>query len=232
MMMAPSSDLSVQGIVFDLDDTLFPERDYVRSGYHAVAEHLRRTLHVREKFEDLMWDPFLAGRRERVFDAVSARFGLGLTSEQIAELVEVYRGHAPSITAYSGLPDLLGRLHEHYRLGLLSDGYQPAQRLKLEALKLQRFFDQVLFTEDLGREFWKPSPAGFERIASAMGAPKEACAYVADNPAKDFVAPNALGWRTIQYLRPGQLHAAKATPPHGAPQRIVRAADGLLAALR
>ena len=97
---------------------------------------------------------------------------------------------------------------------------------------LERFFDQVLFTEQLGRDSWKPSPAGYQAIAERLGAEAQACAYVADNPAKDFVAANRLGWRTVQYLRPGQIHAHKPAPPDGLPQQIVHHAGELLGALR
>jgi len=219
-------------VAFDLDDTLFPERDYVRSGYRAVAEHLRRTQRVVQRFEDFMWDLFLAGQTAKVFDATSAHFGLNLSPAQITELVEVYRNHVPAIAAYSGVPHLLSLLRARFRLAVLSDGFLPAQRLKLEAIKLERFFDCVLFTEELGRECWKPSPAGFQAVAERLAVPAEACAYVADNPAKDFVAPNALGWRTIQYLRSSQLHAAKPAPPDGRAGAIVRTPDALLDALR
>jgi len=222
----------VQAVVFDLDDTLYAERDYVRSGYRAVGEHLRQRLATVRRYEEYMWDLFLAEQTEKVFNAAGEHFGLNLSDQQIAELVEVYRGHSPAIMPYTGVPDLLARLHEHYRLGLLSDGYMPAQRLKLEALKLGRFFDQVLLTEEMGRDWWKPSPAGFQEIARRLGCPPEACAYVGDNPAKDFVAPNKLGWRTIQYLHPGQLHAHTPAPEGAQPQAVVQAADQLLAALR
>ncbi len=30
--------------------------------------------------------------------------------------------------------------------------------------------------------------------------------YLADNPRKDFVAPRALGWRTVRVRRPESLH--------------------------
>ena len=35
-----------QGIVFDLDDTLYPERDYVLSGFKAVASWAEARLGV------------------------------------------------------------------------------------------------------------------------------------------------------------------------------------------
>ena len=65
-----------------------------------------------------------------------------------------------------------------------------------------------------------------------LGSPHGACAYVADNPEKDFVAPNALGWRTIQYLRPGQIHAHKPPAPGGEPQSRVRSPGDLAAGLK
>jgi putative hydrolase of the HAD superfamily len=223
---------AIQAVVFDLDDTLYPERDYVRSGYRAVARHLAGRGKDTKAMEAYLWGCFLSGRSARAFDATSAHFGLNLSAEKIAELVEVYRNHRPEIRPYEGMPDFLSLLREHRRLGLLSDGFLPAQELKLEALKLRRFFDEVLFTEQLGREAWKPSTAGFEALRGSLALPHEAFAYVADNPAKDFVAANALGWRTVQYLRPGQIHCRNTAPSGGQPQAVVRDFCDLRAALR
>jgi len=212
----------IKVVVFDLDDTLYPERQYIRSGYAAVGRHLRRRLSRDEPFERWLWRRFLAGKAERAFDALSEQFGLGLSAEQIAELVVVYREHRPQISPYGGAAELLGLLHGRYRLGLLSDGFLPAQRWKLEALKLRRFFDAVVFTEEIGREAWKPSTAGFEMLRDHFGAADTQCVYVADNPAKDFLGPGKLGWLTIQWLHPGQIHAGNPAPPGGDPQRIAR----------
>ena len=46
--------------VFDVDDTLYLERDYVRSGFHAVATWAEETLDVTGVF-DTAWGLFLAG---------------------------------------------------------------------------------------------------------------------------------------------------------------------------
>ena len=208
-------------VVFDLDDTLFPERQYVRSGYRAVAGHLLQTTGRVEHFESWLWNRFLSGQAEGAFDALSRHFGLDLSCEQISRLVEVYRNHLPQIRPYPGAAAMLAQLRPLYHMALLSDGFLPAQQLKLDATGLAHFFDQILFTEQLGRQFWKPSTVGFQKLADAYSLPPHACAYVADNPTKDFLGPNSLGWLSVQYRRPGQVYADRPAPEGGSPQIVV-----------
>ena len=224
-------------VVFDLDDTLYGERDYVRSGYRAVSRHLAAALGLERlgrdgaAGEDWLWDRFCRGRADRAFDELNEAFELALTGDDIRWLVRVFRSHRPDIRPFDATAETLARLKEEYRLGLLSDGFLPAQRLKLDELGVGGLFDAVVFTEDLGRECWKPSPAGFEAIACELDAAHDACAYVGDNPSKDFVAPNALGWLTVQLVRPGQVHAHKPPAHDGAPRTIVHSWDELVATL-
>ena len=220
----------IQAVVFDLDDTLYGEADYVLSGYRAVAWRLREITGRSDHFEDYLWKGFLAGKSERAFNALSEEFSLNLSDKQIEELVAVYRNHWPDIRPYPGIPDLLGRLSVRYRLGLLSDGFLPAQAYKLQALGLEKYFQQVLFTETLGRAHWKPSTAGFEKISQLLEAPHSACAYVADNPAKDFLPANQLGWLTVQFIQLGQVHSQKPAPPGGQAKRIARSTSELIKA--
>lgn len=218
----------IRTVVFDLDDTLYPEREYVRSGYRAVEAFLRARRGVELPLADWLWGRFCSGRTSGAFDAMNEHFRLGLTREDLLDLVDEYRGHAPSIQPYPDVPGLLDQLGARYRLGLLSDGYLPAQRLKLEALGLGSRFEAIVFTEEIGRDAWKPSPTGFERIREMLDVPHDACAYVSDNPAKDFLAPNALGWLTVQFHRPQQVHAHKPPPPGGAPKAAVETAEQLM----
>jgi len=225
------TDKAIQSVIFDLDDTLFPEWRYVRSGYRAVSSHLSERMRRSERFEQFLWDRFSRQLRSGAFDALNEEFRLGLNKRQIGKLVEIYREHCPDIVPFAGVADMLGRLGRSYRLGLISDGYLPAQKLKLDALKLGRFFEAIVFTEEMGRDCWKPSPAGFERMAEMLGTPHESCAYVADNPSKDFLAPNQLGWLTVQYRFPGQIHADNVGPQGSQAQRVVRLPGELYEAL-
>ncbi len=148
-----------------------------------------------QQLAEWMWQRFLSGSSEKMFDVANEFFHLGLNSDQLTELIDVYRGHEPEIQVEQEAGAALKKLQGRAALGLLSDGFLPAQELKLEALKIRDIFGCVVFTETLGRKFWKPDPAGFRLITQKLGVEPEGCAYVADNLAKDFVAPNALGWR-------------------------------------
>jgi len=218
---------TIQAVVFDLDDTLYAERDYVRSGYRAVGAHLGKALGRDEAFEDWLWQRFEAGQASGAFDALNEHFGLGLDVGAIAALVGVYRNHSPDIRPRPGAVEVLARLHRRCRLGLLSDGFLPAQRLKLDALGLAPMLDAVVMTEEMGRQCWKPAPDGFEAIRAMLATAGEACAYVADNPAKDFIAPNRLGWRSVQLLCPLQIHSANAPPKGGQPQVVIASLEEL-----
>ncbi len=219
----------IQAVVFDLDDTLFLERNYVRSGFAAVGEYLRNQTGRRVTFEQWMWRRFVSGRREGMFNALSKRFDLGLTSEDIRRLIEVYRCHRPGIRPCRGVEAVLASLRRRrLKLGLISDGFLPAQPLKLQAIGLEKYFHKVIFTEQMGPDAWKPSPRAFESIRRTLRIPHAGCVYVADNPSKDFLAPNRLGWLTIQWRRAGQVHSGNPAPQGGRPQRIIRSGPELL----
>jgi putative hydrolase of the HAD superfamily len=226
-MATPTEVRSVRAIVFDLDDTLYPEADYVRSGYRAVEAYLHSQLAQEGAFADWLWDRFLAGQAAGAFNALSDTFNLNLSPDTIGELVEVYRTHRPRLTAFEGIPALLETLARYRPLGLVSDGFLPAQSLKLEAVGLRSFFQAVVFTEAMGRAFWKPSPAGFKKVATQLNAAHSECCYVGDNPSKDFVAPRELGWQTVQLRLPGQVHSHKLSPAGGEPEIIVESVAAL-----
>ncbi len=211
-------------VVFDMDDTLYSERQYVLSGYSAAVETLSDNL-VDTNTHNLcvfLTKRFDAGLSSNAFDAMNEKYDLGLSKADISKLVETYRLHVPTdIKPYDGVHEILAKLDDAgLKLGLLSDGYLPAQRLKLKALGLERYFHSIVFTQNLGPDAWKPSHRGFELIAARLQVPHAQCVYVGDNLAKDFVAPNALGWRSIQIIHPGQVHAGRTPPPRGEPQKV------------
>jgi putative hydrolase of the HAD superfamily len=219
-------------VVFDLDDTLYPERSFVWSGFRAVGSHVLKRWGIRD-FDEACLSALEMGIKNSVFQwAYHAVVGTELTPEQAQELLQVYREHQPeALPWHADALETVQSLHGRFPLTLLSDGYLPTQVNKARALGLARWIDAPVFTESLGREHWKPSKKGFELIMSRHRQ-DSMFVYVGDNPAKDFIAPRALGWSTVQITRPMGTYAhVEATQDRAADYRISSLVD-LTAVLR
>ena len=200
----------IKAVAFDLDDTLLLERDYVRSGFRAVAEDLKARVSAERDWFAELWRGFESGVRGVAFDRVLAAAGVEPRPELVAALVRVYREHRPRIQPPPDVAPALGELDlPPGRMGVITDGPVAAQQRKFEALGLSRFFGHVIYTDQWGLEYRKPHPRAFVEFERLAGVPAAACAYVADNPAKDFAAPRGRGWRTVRLRRPGGLHEAE-----------------------
>jgi len=197
-------------VVFDLDDTLYLERDYVRSGFAAVGREVRWRLGI-PGFASVAWREFCRGRRGDVFDRALEHFGVPAERKLVRDLVEIYRNHDPAIALEPDALSCLEALRGRVALAVVTDGPLVSQRAKVRALDIDRYVDEVVYTAMLGAGFEKPHPRAFELVQQHLGCRGRACLYAADNPAKDFGAPRALGWRTYRCRRPLGLHAAVAS---------------------
>lgn len=180
---------------FDLDDTLYDEVDYVRSGFDAVADFIGGS-------DGEVARTFLATRlRERTWmgalDALAAEFGQ--PALQVRSWLDVYRSHEPKISLRPGLRNLLDRLRRlRVPLACITDGRSLTQRLKLNGLGVLHYFSPLLISEEVGCA--KPSAASFLAVQEHVGASRYW--YIGDNPRKDFLAPNHLGWWTVGLANP------------------------------
>ena len=60
----------LETVIFDLDDTLYDEIDYCRSGFEAVADFLaeQNDSPLAEKIFDTLWKQFSKGNRKTIFN--------------------------------------------------------------------------------------------------------------------------------------------------------------------
>jgi putative hydrolase of the HAD superfamily len=224
----------IKGVVFDIDDTLYLERDYVLGGFRQIADLVGRSEGEREVVARWLEDAFESGVRGTTFDRLLESFPPVADRLSVDKLVEAYRGHTPVIDLAPDVVSTLDALRAGgQHLAILSDGPLASQTAKATALGLSRWFDPIVFTAALGPGAGKPATAGFASIARAWDLAPEALAYVADNPEKDFAGPRALGWLTVRLRQPGQLRYE--LEPQGEalrPDVEIRAIAGLLPGLR
>lgn len=203
-------------IAFDLDDTIYKERDFVLSGYRAVARELAEAesafcfdemLHLMvnapiNPFDSL--SEYLLNRS--IQHSVSHNF-------DIAWMVAAYRNHFPDISANESIAVIENLIKEGYRIAIITDGRSSTQTNKIKALGLDRIIpsENISISETIGGEKYTPLP--FERMMK-LNADIERFIYVGDNPMKDFVWPNRLGWTTIQLIDDGRnVHSQSVALP-------------------
>ena len=193
-------------VVFDLDDTLYLERDYVASGFAAAGRYAAHR-HGIDGLEAAACSAFEAGRRGDIFDVALTALGFEVQAPVVVGLIRAYRNHRPQIRLAPDAADWLTRVPPGTALALLTDGNAISQSNKVAALGLTRYgFRPVVITARLGRGRGKPHPLGYNMIEKAYRLPPERFTYVADNATKDFLAPRRMGWHTVQIVRPERLH--------------------------
>jgi putative hydrolase of the HAD superfamily len=182
-------------VIFDLDDTLYSEKQYVRSGYGKIAEFLDK-----KELASVMWSIF-----ERGGQAIDEALKSVDLLDKKAEALRIYRGQKPDIELYPGVRELLERIQEKKKIGIITDGRPEGQRAKLEALKIQ--VDKIIITDELGgMEFRKPNEKAFRIMQEFFQVPFKQMVYIGDNAKKDFVAPEKLGMKSIYFKNTDGLY--------------------------
>ena len=212
-------ELEVEVVVFDMDDTLYLERDFAESGFHALAGHFGDRVGG-EPFAAACRDLLAKGTRGNIFDLALSRCGIESTPDLIDVLVQHYRSHSPEIAFCDDVARFFDRSPD-LPTGLITDGPEVGQRAKIRALGLERTINHIVVTGEWPKGFSKPHPRAFELIESLTSSTKRNLVYIADNAAKDFIAPRQLGWQTVQILRPGRIH-------DGSPANIGAGADHVI----
>lgn len=185
----------IKGVIFDLDDTLYSEKEYVKSGYKAVSDYLGGG------YEAKLWSFFQAGKP--AIDELLKELG---RQNEKAEALESYRSHKPDIHPYPGVAEMIKELKaKGIKLGIITDGRPEGQHNKLEALGLK--VDDVIITDELGGiQFRKPCDIAFRIIMTRWRLNPADIVYVGDNPVKDFQAPQQLGMKSIYFANQDGLY--------------------------
>lgn len=185
-------------VVFDLDDTLYDEVDYVKSGFKAVAE-----VFPEEDTYSKLLTYFREGK-----PAIDALLNdMNCNDEALkGRCLEVYRNNKPQIKLADDVRGLLQTLRRSgKKLGIITDGRPDGQRAKIAALGLDSLVDEIIITDELAgatgnvMNFRKPNNIAFVIMLDRLGVALSKMVYVGDNPSKDFHPARSLGFDAIRY---------------------------------
>ena len=193
--------------IFDLDDTLYDERQYVESGLMAVAVYVEKTWGVNQQsgLNELISLLDNNGRGQ-IFNDYLAMHGIPATKVNVRACISAYRLHKPTLSIPKAHLALLKGLP--LPLYLVTDGNKVVQANKVNALSISHYFKRVFITHRFGVKHAKPSTYCFEKIKHAEQCQWQDMVYVGDNPAKDFVNLNKLNMPTVRVLTGVHKHVA------------------------
>ncbi len=178
-------------IVFDLDDTLMKEIDYLKSAFRTIAADI--DADNKDLFDTMLQWYY---DKSDVFGNLENSYNIPLKEK----LKHIYRNHLPTLRDFTENLAVLHALKcKGHFLGLITDGYSVTQRNKLKALGIEDFFDKIVISEEFGST--KPNENNYMVFHNFN---TKDYIYISDNVSKDFIAPNKLGWQTICLLDNGE----------------------------
>ncbi|HTE24852.1 HAD family hydrolase [Flavitalea sp.] len=176
--------------VFDLDDTLYQEIDFLRSAYKNIASAIEPSIKI--SIYDEMIERY--HRNENVFAWIVEQYKEHLGERDAAWLISTYRQHIPEIKLSSETAAFIRELRSRkIPTGLITDGRSVTQRNKLKALGIEDLFSEIIISEEFGSE--KPDERNY--LHFVLKYPGKEFYYFGDNTKKDFIIPARLGWTTI-----------------------------------
>ncbi len=187
-------------VIFDLDDTLYNERQYVESAMLHVAEYFAQkyAMHTKDVHQELLQILDEKGRG-KIFNLFMENHGI---EENIAEIVQVYRDTTPVLDLYQDAEETIQKLRQKgILLGIITDGCSKVQHHKIEGLQIEKLFDDVIVTDDY-EQAAKPSEIPYRMILNNHPQlTASECIYIGDNPTKDFIGARRVGMATARIIR-------------------------------
>lgn len=219
-----------RAVIFDLDETLYPERRFALSGMAAVAADVHRRHRVPRRVAfNLMLDALRHGRRAFLLQALCA--SCGVPESEIPRLVRLIRTHWPSLRLPASSRAVLKALRADWRLGVLTNGMPAIQERKIAALGVRSLVDAVIYACEQGGGGGKPDPAVFQAMCDRLRVHPAHAIFVGDDPWCDIAGAKRFGMRTIRIRR--GIHARAAVAPDNEADAVVSgiaAVPGIIAA--
>jgi putative hydrolase of the HAD superfamily len=130
---------------------------------------------------------------------------LGIDDRELAARASqaYYRTWVSHLKLFSEVPEVLAALRGQYRLGIISNGPSDLQRYKLKLFDLEREFDPIVISGEIGVA--KPDQKIFRYALERAGVSPEEALYVGDSPVYDIVGAKGAGMMMAWVNRSGLM---------------------------
>ncbi len=211
-------------LLFDLDRTLW---DFDTNAEEALRDifasfelnskisSANAFLRVYQKHNERLWMAYRQGKikksllRTKRFDLSLKDFGIH-NEELAAKMGEEYLRISPNkTTLMPGTIEVLRFLHQHYRLYILTNGFNEVQYLKMERCGLNLFFKDIFTSENLG--YQKPHPIIFKKALSLANEKPSAALMIGDDLEADITGASKAGIDQVYFNPLKKVHQEDVT---------------------
>lgn len=199
-------------ILFDLDNTLYDYDTYWRQRLEWSLEPVQAAypqLDITTLIGQAMRQHIYAGR----FEPFLQQAGVHDSQVCALALARYRQNHYERLRLFPGAADMLQQLHEHYRLGLITNGPVHSQRPKIENLGLHDLIDVLIISEEV--QLAKPDPAIFHLALQRLGVPARRALYVGDSVEHDICGAHGAGLDVIWIDTKNRELPPGVAPPRG-----------------
>jgi len=186
-------------------------------------ERFRALYHTQGVISDGGFDTVFYAADDALLGALSETCGLrqtvarlaagvsaGLGVEDAALTARVAEGFLEASLVHLRLNHaLLARLHQRYRLGIVSNFYGNLDAVCVEA-GIDGLFDVVVDSTRVGST--KPDPRIFRHATDALGVTPADATFVGDSPSRDMAGARSVGMRHVWLAGPGATAASPCCP--------------------
>lgn len=185
-------------LVLDLDYTLFDEALY----FKQVFKKFCTAIEVEDKYESLCEDYYsLRPKSKNIFKELLQQNNIQ-EDINIDLLFELFISTDCEVVLYDDVLDFIIEVKRRgVKLGLLTNGNVKAQSNKVRNLRIEKYFDTIVYARIFGSEKEKPHMSSFKHIKELLNVEDNSILFVGDNPKTDFSGAKMVGGSTIRILR-------------------------------
>lgn len=201
----------IKCIVFDLDDTLYPEWSFIRQGFLSVSEKLCKDFYLVAKYTSddvykFLKNIYFNHSKVKIFDQLNKFIPEIEISEQyiVDELLPTFRFSKKVLECYPDVRPVLDELHSKVKIGMVTNGNTKVQNYKIDLLAIRNYFDHIEVSGNYSEEKAKPSPFMLLRMLDIFEVKPYEVIYVGDNLETDHCSID-IGCHFLRIIRKTDL---------------------------
>jgi len=193
----------IEALIFDLDDTLYPENEYATRALYLIADYIGNEFNLDKDFVYKLMIYVKSDDRfkHKRFETILEMLHINLEFDAIFNL---YRNADVEISPFPDAIKLMDYLlRNNYKIGLITNGDSMLQRNKLRLLKLYKCFNSIIITDELGTEYRKPNSYTLNMMANDFNIDVDKCIFIGNDYETDIRAAIDAGMKWLLIDRNG-----------------------------